>query len=302
MATSARLASLDPAAISGLDLRVHEVLDSNHLVYAAYPAIPGLELWVDVIEEDLAPIIDRFVTETAGSAQPPYPELLIGWNLVAASPDVVGVRIHTTEIGPDTSFDGRSVIQWYVVPAGSGRLSQDLLADGVEDELIDRVRSAAAGNPVIEPQRLEEHLDGGRESFFALAFDPDGRLWIEFSRTVVSASPTPIALAVDADRLLSDFGERAREAALSPRDPARVPESAVSSPGTGGTTTTDSTAPPVSDPAGGDTDCAAAITRSTTRRLGPRHAAGAGQHEERVDRALARHPRDHPRCLRRDHR
>lgn len=269
MATSARLASVDPAIVSGLDVRVHEDLDSNHLVYAAYPVIPGLGDWVDVIEEDLAPLIDRFVTETAGSAQPPYPELLIGWNLVAASPDVVGVRIHTTEIGPDTSFDGRSVIQWYDVPAGSARPSQDLLADGVEDELIDRVRSAAAGNPVIEPQRLEEHLVGERESFSALAFDPEGQLWIEFSRTVVSASPTPIALAVDADGLLSDFGERAREAALSPRDPALVPEPSPAA--AAATTAAGATAPPASSraPAGGDTDCSVVVCAALTFDDGP---------------------------------
>lgn len=95
-----------------------------------------------------------------------------------------------------------------------------------------------------------------------MAFDPEGRLWVEFARTVVSAAPSPIALAVDADGLLSDFGQTAQQAALQPQDPAAA------------TTGTGSPAPGTTAPGAGaaapdDVDCAVVVCAALTFGDGP---------------------------------
>lgn len=42
--------------------------------------------------------IERFQQDTDPVATAPFPELLVSWDLVAASPQVLGARILTTEL------------------------------------------------------------------------------------------------------------------------------------------------------------------------------------------------------------
>ncbi len=184
---------------------------------------------------------------------------MVGWDVVAASPEVVGMRVHTSEVSTDAAFDGSSWISYYDVAADIERPSQDLLAKGAEVALAERVQAAAAANPVIDPGLLEEQLAGDRESFDALAFTPKGQLWVEFDRSTVSTSDSPLALAVDPESLLSEFGTTVRDAALSPTDPGL---------GTGSTAQAGSTSSAAAGPAG-DVDCSAVKCAALTFDDGP---------------------------------
>lgn len=216
----APLARVNPLIVDGFDVRVEENLDRQHLVYVHLPVIPNASALTDELRQRVGERVERFVTETDGSDEAPYPELQVTADLVGTSPALVGVRVHTRETADDTTFDGMTWTTWYDFGTGAVRPSQDLLAEGAETALVERVRDAATADPSIDPERLEEQLAGEREAFGSLAFTPDGRLWVEFSRAVVSTSEAPTALAVDDTDLLSPFGEAAKEAALSPTSPA----------------------------------------------------------------------------------
>jgi peptidoglycan/xylan/chitin deacetylase (PgdA/CDA1 family) len=257
----ARLALVDPSVVTGMSVRVEENLDRDHLVYSAFPVIPGLESWTDDLAAEAQPRIERFIAETPGADSAPFPELMTNWNLVAASPALVGLRIHTTQVGGD-AFDGSSRTVWFDIDEGTERPAQDLLAPGAEAPLIERVREAAAQDPSIDAELLEEQLVGERESFDALAFTPEGRLWVEFDRTAVSEGRTPTALAVSEEGLLSPFGRKARQAALAGRDPGLEPT--VTRPGAttdGGTI--------ASTPDRDDVDCSQSTCAALTFDDGP---------------------------------
>ena len=60
--------------------------------------MPGTEAFTDEIQVVVDADIERFQQDTAPVDTAPFPELLVSWDLVAASPQVLGARILTTEL------------------------------------------------------------------------------------------------------------------------------------------------------------------------------------------------------------
>ena len=141
--------------------------------------------------------IERFRQDTDPVDTAPFPELLVSWDLVAASPQVLGARILTTELNA-TGDDGRVATAWYDVAAGTSVSLDALLADGAPDELEARVREAGEADPRVDRELLADELATDEQVFDALAFTTDGRLLVEFDQgTIADERAGPLALAVD---------------------------------------------------------------------------------------------------------
>jgi len=217
----AQPAIVPPSLVTGLDTRVEESFGPGRVTFATLPVIPGAEAFTAEIQQAVDADFARFEADTAPADDPPYPELLVGWDLVAASPRVLGARLITTELGA-AGDDGRVQTTWYDAEAGTALPSSALLADENAPELADRLRRAGAADPRIDADALEQQLAAG--DFDALAFTSSGQLLVEFDQGAVAAEGLgPVALAVDPEGLLSVFGQSASLAATAPSDPALAP-------------------------------------------------------------------------------
>jgi peptidoglycan/xylan/chitin deacetylase (PgdA/CDA1 family) len=216
-------AIVPPSLVEGLDTRVEEDFGPGRLTFVTLPEVPGAEGFTDEIQQMVNADIERFRQDTQPADQPPFPELLVSWDLVAASPQVLGARILTTELNA-TGDDGRVTVGWYDVDSQTAVPSEALLADGALDELADRVRAAGGADSRVDAARLADELATDAQVFDALAFSTDGELLVEFDQGTIADDLTgPVALAVDPDGLLSPFGAAAQTAATAPSDPSLVP-------------------------------------------------------------------------------
>ena len=218
-----QFAIVPPSLIEGLDTRVEEDFGPGRLTFATLPEVPGAEGFTDEIQVVVDADIGRFRQDTDPADVAPFPELVVSWDLVAASPQVLGARILTTELNA-TGDDGRVTTAWYDVNAGTAVPSEALLADGARDEFATRVRAEGVADPRVAPELLTDELATDDQVFDALAFASDGRLLVEFDQGAVAEDPVgPIALAVDPEGLLSVFGTAAQSAAVAPSDPGLTP-------------------------------------------------------------------------------
>jgi peptidoglycan/xylan/chitin deacetylase (PgdA/CDA1 family) len=216
-------AIVPPSLIDGLDTRVEEDFGPGRLTFATLPEVPGAEGFTDEIQLVVDADIERFRQDTDPVDEPPFPELLVSWDMVGASPQVLGARILTTELNA-TGDDGRVTTAWYDVAAGTAVSSEALLADGARDELATRVLEAGESDPRVDVDLLADELANDDQVFDAIAFSTDGRLLVELDQGAVADDLAgPIALAVDPEGLLSPFGSAAQTAALTPTDPSLTP-------------------------------------------------------------------------------
>jgi len=114
-----QFAIVPPSLIEGLDTRVEEDFGPGRLTFATLPEVPGAEGFTDEIQVVVDADIERFRQDTDPADAAPFPELVVSWDLVAASPQVLGARILTTELNA-TGDDGRVTTAWYDVDAGTG--------------------------------------------------------------------------------------------------------------------------------------------------------------------------------------
>ena len=218
-----QFAIVPPGLIEGLDTRVEEDFGPGRLTFATVPEVPGAEGFTDEIQAVVDADIERFRQDTDPVDTAPFPELLVSWDLVAASPQVLGARILTTELNA-TGDDGRVTTAWYDVAAGTSVSSEALLADGALGELEARVREAGEADPRVDRALLADELATDEQVFDALAFDTDGRLLVEFDQgTIADDLAGPLAVSVDPDTLLSELGTAAQSAAVAPSDPGLTP-------------------------------------------------------------------------------
>ena len=245
----AELALVPPSLIAGLDTQVEEDFGPGRVTFATLPLIPGADPLTESIQQVIDDDLDRFRADTEPAGEPPYPELVVTWDVVAASPEAVGVRLRTTELFA-TGDDGRVTITWYDPGAGVAQSSAELVTD--VEALADRVTEAAATDPRIDPGLLADELSLGADAFDALAFTTQGDLAVEFDQGHVAA-PTlgPVILAVDPAGLLSTLGEAAAQAALDPSDPGLAPPTTETPDATASATA----APGIPAPDTSDVDC-----------------------------------------------
>ena len=267
------LATVDPTVVSGISSTVDENLELGRYTYLTLPVVPGADPWTDAMRADLAPQLARFGELATAADEPPYPELQVSWDLVAASPEAIGVRLVTSELADDDTFQGKAETTWWDPATGAARPAQDLIDQTQGPEFFTRLQAAATGDPRVDQQKLSGQLDGEWESFDSVAFTTEGDLWIEFDRNQVADTDEPLGVALDPEGILSPFGESARTAALNPSDPglevagtqeptdsaSTVPSSEPSSEPTDGTTTGGT----------GDVDCAVTKCAALTFDDGP---------------------------------
>ncbi|MCB0911104.1 MAG: polysaccharide deacetylase family protein [Propionibacteriaceae bacterium] len=216
----AELALVDPSLVTGLTSVVSEDLKRGQFTYLAYPSIPGGKRWTKAISTQLAPKVQRFRELAPKDVTAPYPELSVVWDLVAASPDAVGVRLATTELGEDDTFEGDVETSWWDPAAKLASGPSALIAEDASPEFFDRLTTAAEADSRVDMQSFREQLDGEWEGIRSVAFTTGGDLWVEFSRRQVSDADSPLGVSVDPAGILSDFGTAARQAALTPSDPS----------------------------------------------------------------------------------
>ena len=214
------LATVDPTVVSGINSTVDENLELGRYTYLTFPVVPGADAWTDRMRQDLAPQVARFGELATAADEPPYPELQVSWDLVAASPEAIGVRLVTSELADDDTFQGKAQTTWWDPATASARPAADLIDQAQGPEFFTRLRAAALADPRVDQEKLSGQLDGEWESFDSVAFTSQGDLWIEFDRNQVADTDEPLGVAVDPDGMLSPFGEAALRAALEPSDPA----------------------------------------------------------------------------------
>ncbi|MFI7438377.1 polysaccharide deacetylase family protein [Nonomuraea indica] len=151
----------------------------------------------------------------AGEDGAARPELNVDWQLVAASPDVIGVRLRTGQhVGVDCGRSTRTL--WYdrrrdVVTGSAGLLSGQVTLD----HLTRMVREGLAGRGAA--------VDRGRvtadpELFDSMAFNRNGDLVVEFDDCQIgSCALGRVAVAVPTERVVSWLSATGRRAQLSPR-------------------------------------------------------------------------------------
>ena len=100
-----QFAIVPPSLVEGLDTRVEEDFGPGRLTFATLPEVPGAEGFTDEIQVVVDADIERFRQDTDPADAAPFPELVVSWDLVAASPQVLGARILTTELNA-TGDDG----------------------------------------------------------------------------------------------------------------------------------------------------------------------------------------------------
>ncbi len=236
------LAVVDPSLVTGLTSEVQENLKRGQYTYLSYPSMPGARPWIEEIKSELAPKIARFKELSGKPHTPPYPELSLNWDLIAASPQAMGVRLVTTELGDDDTLEGTVQTSWWD-PANREPHGPDaLIREAAYADFFDRLTAAAEADSRVDMQLFHEQLGGEWEGIRSVAFTTTGGLWVEFSRRQVSGEGAPLGIAVDPTGLLSNFGELARTAALTPSDPAGGTGASASSPSASATPSTSATA------------------------------------------------------------
>lgn len=187
-------------------------------VDVAYPEFEG----ADLFSEGLAARVDQEVQDFRAGTREPV-SLDIGWQITAAASGILGVRLVRTEEDMHGLRKGY-VTHWYDAESGHTAYSSELLAD--HEALValnDLVRERLAENEDVDPAALQPVL----RTYDSMGFNHDGDLVVEFDDGhlspvveghVPSTEPGRIAVVVAAEEavpLLSELGERAREASLS---------------------------------------------------------------------------------------
>ncbi|WP_169750274.1 polysaccharide deacetylase family protein [Streptosporangium amethystogenes] len=207
---------VDPSAVQGLNTRTLFSGETGNLhVHAVYPAVADAPRLTEKLHGTVSEELDRFTRSGSPADTLPKPEFNVDWQLAAASPEVLGVRLrigHSMESGWS---EARTTV-WYDRTKGRVLDSADLLAGRPAlVTLAGIVRSELAlRGPLVTPNALRPD----REMFDSLGFNPRGDLVVEFDDKQVGLEVAGrVAVAVPsatAAPLLSEVGLRAQRAAV----------------------------------------------------------------------------------------
>ncbi|GAA4148158.1 polysaccharide deacetylase family protein [Actinomadura keratinilytica] len=242
---SPTIRTADPAAVPGLTTVTRVRRDANQRVFIGYPDVPG----APELTKALAAAVDEQVApfDSASTRIPPLPagdvpELNVRWSLTAASDDVVGVRLVTSRTLGFTGGEARRTL-WYDGVTRTVHPSADLV-NGPQGlaALTQRVREHLGGQVTPERVRPDPLL------FSSMGFNADGDLVVEFSDYTVAPGTAGRVAAVlksaAVTPLLSDFGRRARQAALARRPQAALRPETTGTPSSAPSVKAQSAAPP----------------------------------------------------------
>ncbi|SEG73348.1 Peptidoglycan/xylan/chitin deacetylase, PgdA/CDA1 family [Nonomuraea solani] len=214
---------VDPATVVGLSTRTLTEGDASgsRYVHINYPELAEAPALNKALRAQAERQLKDFRARTKGDDPVhPRPELNVDWQLAAASPQAVAVRLRTGETtgenwGNSTRtywFDPREGKAFASTGLLSGEKAQERLAELVKDQLKER------GSQVER-----DGLTAGGDAFDSMAFNRRGDLVVEFDDCQIGpCSLGRLAVAVPAAKtfpLLSEPGRRAQE---SVREAAKV--------------------------------------------------------------------------------
>jgi peptidoglycan/xylan/chitin deacetylase (PgdA/CDA1 family) len=222
---------VDPAAVAGLSIRTltDDHYAGSRYVHISYPEFQNAPALNRALRAEAERKWRDFRGRTEGRAAYQRPELNVEWQLAAASPQAIAVRLRTGEFqGAGWGYATRTY--WFDRRNGKATESAGLL-DG-EHALRQLAQLVREQLKERGSQVEREEVTAGGDRFDSMAFNRNGDLVVEFDDCQIGpCSLGRLAVAVPADRvrlLLSEFGRRAqdsvREAAR--RAPIRRPETA----------------------------------------------------------------------------
>lgn len=218
---------VDPATVVGLSM---QTLTEGHSLrggyaHINYPEFAGATALNDELRAQAERQLRDFRARTRNvEPMSPRPELNVDWQLAAASPEAVAVRLRTGEF-QGGSWGNSTRTSWFDPRTGkaagstgllSGKAALERLATLVREQLKER------GNEV-----RSEDVTAGGDAFDSMAFNRDGDLVVEFDDCQIGAcSLGRLAVAVPAGQitpLLSALGRQAQTSAREARPAGDTP-------------------------------------------------------------------------------
>ncbi|MED7928099.1 polysaccharide deacetylase family protein [Nonomuraea sp. LP-02] len=209
---------VDPAAVSGLSTETvteGHAFHGSRYVHITYPSLAGAPALATALREQAQRQLRDFRTRTGDEISASRPELNVEWQLAAASPDAVGVRLRTGEF-TGARWENSTRTLWYDPRSGRTTGSTGLLAgDDARRRLATLVKEQLKDRGA-QVERDAVTADG--DQFDSMAFNRAGDLVVEFDDCQLTPCRLGrLAVAVPAGRaapLLSELGHRAQQATL----------------------------------------------------------------------------------------
>lgn len=207
---------VDPSMVQNLSTRSLNTGEAaGRRVHATYPAIAEAPRLTEKLRRTVTGSLGRFTRHALPAGAVPTPEFNVDWQLAAASPEVLGVRLRIGQSMGSGWSESRTTV-WYDRASRRALDSPDLLKDDAAlTTLAGIVRGELAlRGPLVNPNALRPDPS----MFDSIGFNPRGDLVVEFDDKQVGLGVAGrVAVAVPsatAAPLLSATGQRARRASV----------------------------------------------------------------------------------------
>ncbi|WP_440068109.1 polysaccharide deacetylase family protein [Streptosporangium sp. OZ121] len=207
---------VDPSMVQGLSTRSLNAGETKgRRVHATYPAIADAPRLTEKLLKTVTRSLNRFTWHDVPANALPNPEFNVDWQLAAASPEVLGVRLRIGRSTGSGWSESRTTV-WYDRASRRALDSPGLLRDvAALTTLAGIVRSELAlRGPLVNPNALRPEPS----MFDSIGFNPRGDLVVEFDDKQVGLGVAGrVAVAVPsatATPLLSATGLRAQRASV----------------------------------------------------------------------------------------
>ncbi|MFC3519192.1 polysaccharide deacetylase family protein [Streptomonospora nanhaiensis] len=203
------LTVVDTKHVPGLSEERTASKDGGVEIDVAYPTVRN----AGPFAERLAEITEQDAADFAGAADDPK-SYTVDWQLSVAGPGVMAVRLTQREKDGEGERTGYSTY-WYDTESGHTAYSTELLGGQRQlDRLDAQVKKRLKDEDGVDVSTLHPIA----RLYDSIGFNPDGDLVVEFDEGQIAPVKDGRVHAVvpreDAEPLLSEFGERARSAAV----------------------------------------------------------------------------------------
>ncbi|MFJ4974678.1 polysaccharide deacetylase family protein [Streptomyces coeruleorubidus] len=222
---------VDLTKLKGISIVSDSSTDRSCPWATSYPDVPGAGAMTAAMKKDVEGRLAVFLgTDIGGPPScggpdgPEGPELNVSFSFLAASGDVLGVRLGTVD--RTSNADGLGTrAYWYDGAARKYRPAPGLIADGSRDAFVTALKKRLEKREGVTPDTVEAAL-GDQESrdtyLDDMAFTADGDLKVDFDRGTVGLPPAGrISVTLPKATVtpwLSDFGSRAQHQTTDPDD------------------------------------------------------------------------------------
>ncbi|MGI5196693.1 polysaccharide deacetylase family protein [Streptomyces sp. CA-288835] len=231
--------TVDPSKIKGLEIVSDSSEHSSCSFATSYPDVPGAEAMTAAMKKDVEERLAGFRSGVCegGSDAAEGRELNISHHFLAASGDVLGVRLSTQDhSGVGSGLSTRTY--WYDGKAGAYRTALGLVTESSRDAFVGALKDQLKGREGFDPDLFDATLseDSITAALDDMAFTADGGLRVTFDRSEVGVAPAgTFVVALPKETVtpwLSAFGKRVQQQTMKPSrsldlGAAHVPEPAV---------------------------------------------------------------------------